>query len=124
MSKIPEDLKYTKSHEWVRLKGDIAEIGISDYAQQQLTDIVFVDFPKVGDKKSAGDVLLTVESVKSAEDVFSPVSGEVTELNKELEKTPELLNTDSYANWIVRIRLSAQPSNLMTADEYREHIGE
>lgn len=124
MSKIPEDLKYTKSHEWVRLKGDIAEIGISDYAQQQLTDIVFVDFPKVGDKKNVGDVLLTVESVKSAEDVFSPVSGEVVELNKDLEKTPELLNTDSYANWIVKMRLSSQPSDLMSANEYREHIGE
>ncbi len=124
MSKVPEDLKYTKSHEWIRLKGDVAEIGISDYAQQQLTDIVYVDFPKVGATKKSGDVLLTVESVKSAEDVFSPVSGEVVEVNSDLENAPELLNTDSYANWIVKIHLSEQPSGLMSAEEYRKHIGE
>lgn len=124
MSNIPEDLKYTKSHEWVRLKGDIAEIGITDYAQQQLTDIVFVDFPKVGQEKKTGDVLLTVESVKSAEEVFSPVDGEITELNPVLEKTPELLNKDSYTNWMVRIKVSSEPSGLLGATEYRKHIGE
>ncbi len=124
MSNIPGNLRYTKTHEWILLKDDVAEIGITDYAQHQLTDIVYVDFPKKGEKKKKGDVLLTVESVKSAEDVFSPVDGEVVELNSSLENTPELLNKDSYANWMVRIRISTKPEDLISADEYRKHIGE
>ena len=124
MSKIPEDLKYTKTHEWVKLTGNIAEIGITDYAQHQLTDIVFVDFPKIGDKKKAGEVLLTVESVKSAEDVYSPVEGEIVEINKTVQDKPEILNTDSYANWMVKMKVTGKTVDYLSPDDYRKHIGE
>ena len=124
MSKVPEDLKYTKTHEWVKLTGNIAEIGITDYAQHQLTDIVFVDFPKIGDKKKAGEVLLTVESVKSAEDVYSPVEGEIVEINKAVQDKPEILNTDSYANWMVKMKVTAKTVVYLSPDDYRKHIGE
>lgn len=125
MSNVPDDLKYTKTHEWFKLSEGILTMGISDYAQHQLTDIVYVDFPKVGDVKKAGDVLLTVESVKSAEDVFSPTDGEVVEINSALDKTPEDINKDCYANWMVKIRVT-DPSKIsgMDAAEYRKFIGE
>lgn len=124
MSNVPENLKYTKTHEWVSMNGNVATVGITDYAQHQLTDIVFVDFPKVGETKKKGSVLLTVESVKSAEDVFSPVDGEVSETNKKLVDSPELLNKDSYANWMVKMKVSAPPSDLLSPADYRKHIGE
>ncbi len=125
MSNVPEDLKYTKTHEWYRIEGDVLTMGITDYAQHQLTDIVYVEFPKVGDSKKKGDVLLTVESVKSAEDVYSPVTGEIVEVNSALDKTPEDLNRDSYANWMVRIRITdAQSASGMGPDEYKKLIGE
>ena len=124
MSNVPENLKYTKTHEWVSMNGNIATVGITDYAQHQLTDIVFVDFPKIGEVKKKGAVLLTVESVKSAEDVFSPVDGEVSETNKILVDSPELLNKDSYKNWMVRMKVSSPPTDLLSPADYRKHIGE
>ncbi len=125
MVKIPADLKYTRTHEWFRIDGDVLTLGISDYAQQQLTDIVYVDFPEIGAKKKRGDVLLTVESVKSAEDVYSPADGEVIETNKSLEDKPESLNEDCYGNWMVKLRLtSGGDVEGMTDEEYRKFIGE
>lgn len=125
MSIVPEDLKYTKSHEWFKVEGDVATIGVTDYAQNQLTDIVYIEVPSVGDKKKIGDVLLTIESVKSAEDVFAPVAGTVLEVNGELEDKPELVNEDSYKNWIVRVKLDSPGSEAgMSAAEYRKTIGE
>lgn len=124
MSKVPENLKYTKTHEWVSMNGNVATIGITDYAQHQLTDIVFVDFPKVGETKKNGSVLLTVESVKSAEDVFSPVSGEILEVNKILVDSPELLNKDSYTNWMVKMKVTSPSSDLLSPADYRKYIGE
>lgn len=124
MSKIPENLKYTKSHEWFKIDGDVATVGITDFAQHQLTDIVYVDMPKKGTVKKAGDTLLTIESVKSAEDVFFPVSGEVIETNEELDKKPELVNSDCYTNWLVKIKLTDNKYDSMTPEEYKSYIGE
>ncbi len=125
MSSVPEDLKYTKSHEWFRVDGDVLTMGITDYAQHQLTDIVYVDFPKVGEARKAGEVLLTVESVKSAEDVYSPADGEILEVNTKLESKPEVINDDSYGNWMVKMRVSSSGSVTgMSSAEYRKFIGE
>lgn len=125
MSNVPGDLNYTKSHEWFKIEGDTATVGITDYAQNQLTDIVYIEVPTVGEKKKVGDVLITIESVKSAEDVFAPVSGTVSEVNKNLDEKPELVNNDSYANWIVKIKLEGStPEKGMSAEEYRKFIGE
>lgn len=124
MSKIPEELKFTKSHEWFKTEGDTVTMGISDYAQSQLTDIVYIELPEVGSTKKAGDVILTIESVKSAEDVYSPVEGEVIEINKDLNDKPELVNSDSYSNWMVRLKKTGQEAQSMTAGEYKEFIGE
>lgn len=125
MSNVPSELNYTKSHEWFRVEGDVATIGITDYAQNQLTDIVYIEVPSAGEKKKTGDVLLTIESVKSAEDVYSPVGGTVLEVNKELEDKPELVNDDSYKNWIVKIKLDSPDSAKgLSSDEYKKFIGE
>ncbi len=125
MSKVPENLNYTKSHEWFKVEGDVATIGVTDYAQNQLTDIVYIDLPSKGSKKKKGDVLLTIESVKSAEDVYSPVEGTVEDVNASLEDKPELVNDDSYSNWIVRVKLDS-PSDAkgLSASEYKKIIGE
>lgn len=123
MYSVPDGLKYTKTHEWFKLDGKVATVGITDYAQHQLTDVVYIELPKVGDVKKTGEVLLTVESVKSAEEVYAPVSGTVSEINKVLENQPELINKDSYANWMVKIRISDTPGG-MSAAEYKKLIGE
>src|SRR5271155_5742735 len=96
MSNIPEQLRYAASHEWIKVDGDIGTVGISDHAQSELSDVVFVDLPKVGAKTTAGAVIAVVESVKAASDIYSPVSGEVTEANAELVKKPESVNSDPY----------------------------
>lgn len=125
MSIVPEDLNYTKSHEWFKVEGDVATIGVTDYAQNQLTDIVYIEVPSVGEKKKIGDVLLTIESVKSAEDVYAPVAGTVLEVNGALEDKPELVNEDSYKNWIVKIKLDSPGSEKgMSASDYKKTIGE
>ncbi len=123
MYSVPDGLRYTKTHEWFKLDGKVATVGITDYAQHQLTDVVYIELPKVGDVKKTGEVLLTVESVKSAEEVYAPVSGTVSEINKVLENQPELINKDSYANWMVKIRISDTPGG-MSAAEYKKLIGE
>ena len=124
MSNIPEDLKYTKTHEWVRTNGTEVEIGVTDFAQRQLTDVVYVDLPEVGKDIKSGETLLTVESVKSAEEVFSPVTGKITAVNKELESKPELINQEPYNSWLVKIKLSADVKDTLTAEEYRKLTGQ
>lgn len=119
--KTPNDLKYAKSDEWVRLEGEHATIGISDYAQDQLNDIVYFDLPRVGASLTKGEQFGTVESVKAASDLYMPVSGTITEVNTALEKTPELVNADPYERgWILKIKLDgdADTADLMDSDAY------
>ncbi|MGC1481343.1 MAG: glycine cleavage system protein GcvH [Chthoniobacterales bacterium] len=122
---VPEDLKYAESHEWVRVDGDVATVGITDHAQAELTDIVFVEPPKVGDEveKSAG--VAVVESVKAASDIYSPVSGEILEANAALDTDPALLNTDPFGDgWIYKVKIgdAAELDALKTPEAYREQI--
>ncbi|BCW93799.1 glycine cleavage system protein H [Thermoanaerobaculum aquaticum] len=121
----PENLLYSKTHEWVRVDGDIATVGITDYAQEQLGDVVMVDFPAVGKAVQAGQEMGTVESVKAVSEVFSPVSGEVVEVNGELEAHPELVNQDPFGSgWLVKIKVSQVPSDLMDAKAYEQFVQE
>jgi glycine cleavage system H protein len=116
----PGDLKYTKSHEWVRLEGEIATVGISDYAQDALGDVVFVELPAVGKQVSAEDSIAVVESVKTASDIYAPVAGEVVEANSNLNDKPELLNQDPYGGgWIFKIKVSGGLDGLLSASEYQ-----
>jgi len=126
MSDIPADLKYAKSHEWVRATGSVATVGITDHAQHELTDVVFVELPEVGRKIKAGEACAVVESVKTASDIYSPVSGEIIELNKAVVDDPALVNSEPYAGgWFFKIRLSnpAELESLLGADQYRAQIG-
>ena len=120
MSKILEDLRYADSHEWVKLEGDIATVGITDYAQHALGSIVYVDIPEVGDEVTAGEEFGAVESVKAASDLISPVSGEVVEINEELEDSPELVNEDAFSNWIMKVKVNdpAEIEALLDAAAY------
>lgn len=120
MSTVKDDVRYSESHEWVKVEGDIAVIGISDYAQHALGDIVYVDMPEVGDEVEAGETFGAVESVKAASDLYSPVSGEVVEVNESLEDAPELINKDAFSNWIIKVRMSnaAEVDALMDAAAY------
>jgi glycine cleavage system H protein len=122
---IPKDLKYTKDHEWLRAEGDLAVLGVTDYAQKALGDVVFVELPKVGDKAISGKSIAVVESVKSVSDLFSPVSGEVVEVNKEIEDYPENINKDPYGSWILKIRMSdsGELEKLMDSQKYLELVG-
>ena len=113
MSKILDDIRYADSHEWVRLEGDIATVGITDYAQHALGDIVYVDMPEVGDEVTKGEDFGAVESVKAASDLLSPVSGEVVEINEALEDDPGLVNQDAFGNWIMKVKVS-DPSEIDT----------
>ena len=125
MSNVPSDLKYAKSHEWARVAGDIATIGITDHAQHELTDVVFVELPETGRKVKAGDACAVVESVKTASDIYSPVSGEVTEVNKAVVDNPALVNTDPYGSgWFYKIKLSnpAELDGLLGAQQYTAQI--
>jgi glycine cleavage system H protein len=122
----PENFRYTKEHEWVAAVGDAGTVGITDHAQQELGDIVYVDLPKVGTHIEQGKSLGSVESVKAVSDVYSPVSGEVTEINQTLAEKPETLNSDPHgAAWLVKIKLSApaELAGLMSAAEYEAYIG-
>ena len=124
MSKVPENLKYSKSHEWVRMNGGKVTVGITDHAQHELTDIVFVELPAIGKVVSAGQVVTVVESVKVAADIYSPLNGKVTAINKNLEATPGLINTDPYGEgWIFEIETSDKGESLMDAENYRRTIG-
>jgi glycine cleavage system H protein len=122
----PENFRYTKEHEWVSVQGDTASIGITEHAQHELGDIVYVDLPKVGAHLEKGKTLGSVESVKAVSDVYAPVSGEVTEINALLADSPEKLNEDPHgAAWLVKLKLSApaEVENLMTAAEYQTYVG-
>jgi len=126
MANIPSDLKYAKSHEWVRVAGDVATIGITDHAQHELTDVVFVELPQIGRKLRAGDACAVVESVKTASDIYSPVSGEVTEANKSLVENPALVNTEPYAGgWFFKVRLAdpGELGKLLGPEQYASQIG-
>lgn len=120
MSKILDDLRYADSHEWVKLEGDIATVGITDYAQHALGNIVYVDMPEVGDEVSQGEDFGAVESVKAASDLVSPISGEVVEVNEALEDEPELINQDAYGAWIMKVKVSdpSEVENLLDSTAY------
>ncbi len=117
-----EGLYYSESHEYVRVEGEYGYVGISDYAQEQLGNVVYVDMPEVDDEVTAGEDFGAVESVKAASDLISPVSGVVTEINEALEDEPELINKDAFANWIIKVKLSdkSELDNLMDAAAYAE----
>ena len=125
MSQIPSDLKYAKSHEWVRVAGDVATIGITDHAQQELTDIVFVELPAAGRKVKAGEACAVVESVKTASDIYAPVSGEIIAINPAAGADPGLVNREAFAGgWLCQIKL-AQPAELdalLTPEQYAAQI--
>lgn len=123
----PADFQYTKDHEWIQVSGGVGTIGITDYAQGELGDVVFVELPKTGTKVKAGDTLGTVESVKAVSEVFSPVSGEVTDVNSELSTAPEKINQDPHKSaWLVKIKLAdeGEVAKLMDAKAYTEYVAE
>lgn len=125
MSSYPSDLRYDKEHEWVRVEGDVAVVGISDFAQDQLGEVVYIDLPAVGDTVTAGEMFGEVESVKSVSELFSPVTGEVVKVNSELDGAPEAVNEDAYGiGWMIEVKL-ADPSELdglMSAGEYQDFV--
>ena len=126
-SKIPPDLKYANSHEWVRVDGQIGTVGITDHAQHELTDVVFVEVPAVGRKVKAGEAVAVVESVKTASDIYSPVSGEIVESNKTVAEKPDLVNSDPYGQgWFYKIKLAnpAELSKLLTPADYKSQLGQ
>ena len=127
MSEVPDNLYYTKEHEWIRVEGDEVVIGITDHAKNALTDIVYIELPDNGDVCEDMGEFAIVESVKSASPIYAPLAGEITAVNDSLEDTPELMNTDPYGDgWIIKMRLADASgiSGLMSADDYRAEIGE
>src|SRR5438874_1728244 len=125
MANVPADLKYAKSHEWVRTGGDTATIGITDHAQHELTDVVFVELPEVGRKVKAGEACAVVESVKTASDIYAPISGDIIESNKNVVEDPALVNSDPYSEgWFFKIKLAdpAELNSLLGPDEYKKQI--
>ena len=124
MSAVPADLQYTAEHEWVRLEGDVATVGITQYAADALGDVVYVDLPKVGAALAAGAIVGEVESTKSVGELYAPLDGEVIEANSAVVDAPETINSDPYGDgWLVKVRVSGNPT-LLSADEYRALIGE
>jgi len=126
MANVPTDLKYAKSHEWVRPAGDVATVGITDHAQHELTDVVFVELPEAGRKLKAGEACAVVESVKTASDIYSPVSGEVTEVNKKVVESPALVNSDPYGEgWFFKVKLAntGEVNSLLGPEDYKKQIG-
>lgn len=123
----PTDLKYSKEHEWVKVEGDIGVIGVTDFAQKQLTDIVFVELPENGKKVKAGKQMAVIESVKSVSDVFSPIDGEVIDVNEKLKESPEIINKDPYGEgWIVKVKIGDKKvlNSLMSSEEYSKFTAE
>ena len=121
---VPGELQYTRTHEWVRRKGDSATVGITDHAQDELGDVVFVELPEVGATFGAGDAFGTIESVKAVSDLYAPVNGEVIEVNSALEDAPEKVNEDPYGDgWIIRLRVSGE-GDLLSAEEYEKVLEE
>jgi len=122
---VPEELQYTRSHEWVRTEGDTATIGITDHAQDELGDIVFIELPEQGATLEAGDSFGTLESVKAVSDLYAPVGGEVIEVNEALDSSPEKINEDPYGEgWIVKLRVSDEPADLLSASDYERFLEE
>ena len=120
---IPSQLFYTKDHEWVKIEGDIATVGITDFAQGELGDIVYIEIETIGETFSAEEVFGSVEAVKTVSDLMMPVSGEILSLNEALESTPELINTDPYeAGWLVKIKVEDQGDHLLSAEDYKALI--
>jgi glycine cleavage system H protein len=122
---IPTDLRYNTTHEWVRLDGDIATVGISDHAQEELTDVVFVELPVIGRRVDIGDPTAVVESVKAASDIYAPIGGEIVEVNPEVEADPSLVNTDPYGKgWLFQLRVkdTAEVAGLMDSADYQAQI--
>ncbi|MEM0448263.1 MAG: glycine cleavage system protein GcvH [Methanomassiliicoccales archaeon] len=127
MSLIPEELRYTKEHEWLKVEGGKARVGITDHAQAELTEIVYVELPKVGKQVRKGETLGVVESVKTVSEIYSPVSGEVVEVNSRLEEKPQLINESPYEKgWFALLKLSdpSEVEGLLTPSAYKQHIGE
>ena len=126
MSKIIEGLKYSESHEWVKVEGNVAVIGVTDYAQAEMGDITYVDMPEVDDEVTAGEEFGALESVKAASDLYSPVSGKVVAVNEELDDAPEKVNEDAFENWIIKVEMSdaSELDALMDAAAYKAQIGE
>jgi glycine cleavage system H protein len=123
---VPNNLKYAKTHEWVRVEGDVATVGITDHAQQELTDIVYVELPEIGARVETGQECAVVESVKAASDIYAPLSGDVVAVNEELSHAPELVNEDPYGKgWMFKVKLSdaGELNELLSADDYAHHIG-
>ena len=123
--KVDNDCRYAETHEWVRVEGDLATAGITDYAQSQLSDVVYVELPEVGDVFDKGEVFATVESVKTAADCYMPIGGEITEVNEELSSAPALVNEDAFGEgWFVQFTPSdlSELDDLMTPEEYQEHV--
>jgi glycine cleavage system H protein len=121
----PADRKYTRDHEWVRVSGSTAEVGITDYAQQQLGDVVYVELPEVGAQVTAGQSFGSIESVKAVSELFAPVSGEVTEVNDALRSHPEVVNTDAHATWMIKVRMAgdANAADLLDSAQYQGMLG-
>lgn len=125
MSNIPENLRYSKDHEWVSVDGEVASIGITDYAQQSLGDVVYIDMPRVGDKLAAHEAFGSVESVKAVSEVFIPIAGEIVEVNESLNETPEKVNSDPYGEaWFVKIKMDnpLEADALLSGVEYEEYL--
>lgn len=125
--KVPENLKYTREHEWARIRGKVATVGITDYAQDQLGDVVYVELPDVADEVAKDEQFGTIESVKTVSDLFSPLSGEVIKVNEQLEDRPELVNEDPYGDgWMIQIQISDphEIDELMSAEEYEAYLEE
>ncbi len=125
MSNIPENLRYSKDHEWVEVNGDVASIGITDYAQHSLGDVVYIDMPRVGDKLSTHEAFGSVESVKAVSEIFLPVAGEIVEVNDGLNDTPEVVNNDPYdGGWMVKVKMDnpGEADAMLSAVEYEEYL--
>ena len=125
MSNIPENLRYSKDHEWVGVDGDVATVGITEYAQHALGDVVYIDMPRVGDKLSAHEAFGSVESVKAVSEIFMPVAGEITEVNDGLNDTPEAVNTDPYVDgWMIKVKMDnpGEADAMLSAEEYEEYL--
>lgn len=122
---FPAELKYTKDHEWIKVEGDVAIVGITEFAQRELGDIVYVDINTVGSDVTEGDVFGTIEAVKTVSDLFMPVNGKVLEINAALDTNPELVNSDPYGEgWMVKISITGGAESLLSADDYKSLIGE
>lgn len=125
MANTPEDLRYTKDHEWLRVNGKQAVVGITDHAQRQLGDVVFVEMPKAGDRFEASEPFGSVESVKAVTEIYMPVAGTISEINGNLNDEPELINTDPYGDgWVIKLTIDGTPGNLLTAAEYENYVRE